>query len=202
MRDWRVVGWNQRLSSRHFLVTTPPPPFGGPPPLTQGRLGTAFTFHQMCSRKSTTGPPGTGNSFSPHLVVAGDSPWCCTLAVPGSVCGGGTRLANRRPLRQHILSLSPTGRARMCCFGSFLWASKEMNTTVPLALPSKTHTEVWPLFSLRMTSCAPPSMILVEDTSVSLAFCCNSLMLSAPQLHMVERILLSVRSTFSLSGPA
>ena len=44
MRDWRVVGWNQRLSSRHFLATTPPPPFGGPPPLTQGRQRTVLTF--------------------------------------------------------------------------------------------------------------------------------------------------------------
>ena len=59
-----------------------------------------------------------------------------------------------------------------------------------------------PSLSRRMTSCAPPSTILVEETSVSFALSRNSGRLSAPQLHMVERILERVVSTFSLSGPA
>ena len=58
------------------------------------------------------------------------------------------------------------------------------------------------LESLSKTSCAPPSMIEVDETSVSLAFCCSSLMLKAPQLHMVEVILPSDSCTLSFSGPA
>ena len=41
--------------------------------------------------------------------------------------------------------------------------------------------------SLRMTSWAPPSTMEVAETMVSLAFFCSSGMVSAPQLHMVER---------------
>ena len=57
-------------------------------------------------------------------------------------------------------------------------------------------------FSLRMTSWAPPSTMDVAETRVILAFCCSSGMVRAPQLHMVDLILLVVFSTFSLSGPA
>ena len=38
-----------------------------------------------------------------------------------------------------------------------------------------------------ITSWAPPSMILTEETRVSFAFFCRSGMLRVPQLHMVER---------------
>ena len=58
------------------------------------------------------------------------------------------------------------------------------------------------LLSLSMTSCAPPSTMLVEDTSVILAFCCNSGILIAPQLHIVDLTLLSVRFTLSFRLPA
>ena len=91
MRDWRVVGWNQRLSSRLFLVTTPPPPFGGLPPLTQGRLGTVFTFHQMCSREFTTEVSGARKSLSPHPV------WPATFA-PSSL--GVIPLIGEMPAKQ------------------------------------------------------------------------------------------------------
>ena len=43
------------------------------------------------------------------------------------------------------------------------------------------------------TSWPPPSTIEVEDTTVSLAFCCSSGMDSAPQLHMVLLTLYRVR---------
>ena len=54
----------------------------------------------------------------------------------------------------------------------------------------------------RITSWLPPSTMEVEDTTVRRAFCCNSSMLSAPQLHMVLRTLYSVVCTPSASGPA
>gem|GEM_PF-6820883 len=38
----------------------------------------------------------------------------CPLAVPGSVCGG-SRLANRRPLRQRALPASAPGGGRLHC---------------------------------------------------------------------------------------
>ena len=41
--------------------------------------------------------------------------------------------------------------------------------------------------SFRMTSWAPPSTMEVAETMVSFAFCCSSGIVSAPQLHMVER---------------
>ena len=58
------------------------------------------------------------------------------------------------------------------------------------------------MLSFRMTSWLPPSTMLVEETTVSLAFCCSSGMESAPQLHMVERTLYSVLETPSFSEPA
>ena len=48
------------------------------------------------------------------------------------------------------------------------------------------------------TSWLPPSTMEVEDTTVSLAFCCSSGMESAPQLHMV---LLTVDSYVPYAGP-
>ena len=57
-------------------------------------------------------------------------------------------------------------------------------------------------WSLSTTSCAPPSTMLTEDTSVSFAFFCSSGIVSAPQLHIVERTLLSVRFTLSFRLPA
>ena len=56
--------------------------------------------------------------------------------------------------------------------------------------------------SLSSTSCAPPSTIETEDTSVSRAFSRSCSIVSAPQLHMVERILASVVSTPSANAPA
>ena len=50
---------------------------------------------------------------------------------------------------------------------------------------------------LTMTSCAPPSTIDVALTSVSLAFFCSSGIVSAPQLHMVERIFAVVSAAVS-----
>ena len=41
----------------------------------------------------------------------------------------------------------------------------------------------------KITSWLPPSTIDVEETTVSLAFCCSSGIESAPQLHIVERTL-------------
>ena len=58
------------------------------------------------------------------------------------------------------------------------------------------------VFSFSITSCAPPSTMEVADTSVSLAFFWSSGMVSAPQLHMVERTLLRVRPTLSFRLPA
>ena len=55
---------------------------------------------------------------------------------------------------------------------------------------------------LSTTSCAPPSTMLTEDTSVRRAFSCSSRMVSAPQLHMVERTFASVCWTLSESLPA
>ena len=54
----------------------------------------------------------------------------------------------------------------------------------------------------RVTSWAPPSTMLTEDTRVSLAFFWSSGMVSAPQLHMVERIFDRVCRTLSESLPA
>ncbi len=55
---------------------------------------------------------------------------------------------------------------------------------------------------LVMTSCAPPSTILVAETNVITAFFCNSGIVSAPQLHIVDFILATVVFTLSLSLPA
>ena len=52
------------------------------------------------------------------------------------------------------------------------------------------------------TSWLPPSTMEVEETTVSLAFCCSSGMESAPQLHMVLLTLYRVVWTPSASGPA
>ena len=60
---------------------------------------------------------------------------------------------------------------------------------------------VW-LLSFWMTSCAPPSTMLVAETSVIFAFSCSSLIVSAPQLHIVDLTLLSDRATLSLRLPA
>ena len=56
--------------------------------------------------------------------------------------------------------------------------------------------------SLSITSWAPPSTMEVAETSVSLAFCCSSLMLRAPQLHMVDFTLVRERFTLSCREPA
>ena len=56
--------------------------------------------------------------------------------------------------------------------------------------------------SLRITSCAPPSTMDVDDTRVSFAFSWSSEMVSEPQLQNVERILASVWRTPSDSVPA
>lgn len=58
------------------------------------------------------------------------------------------------------------------------------------------------LLSFNTTSWAPPSTILTDDTRVSLALLWNSGMLKAPQLHMVERTLLSVMLRLSWRLPA
>ena len=57
-------------------------------------------------------------------------------------------------------------------------------------------------FSFRITSCAPPSVMLVDETMVILAFCCNSGILTAPQLHMVALILPRVTARLSFILPA
>lgn len=56
--------------------------------------------------------------------------------------------------------------------------------------------------SFKTTSCAPPSTILVEETSVIFAFSCNSGIVKAPQLHIVDLILLKVKPTLSFKLPA
>ena len=56
--------------------------------------------------------------------------------------------------------------------------------------------------SFRRTSCAPPSTMETAETSVKRAFCWSSGMVSAPQLHMVERTLASVICTLSERRPA
>jgi hypothetical protein len=56
--------------------------------------------------------------------------------------------------------------------------------------------------SLIITSCAPPSWMLTAEASVRRAVRCNSAIVSAPQLHIVERTFASVVSRLSFSGPA
>ena len=56
--------------------------------------------------------------------------------------------------------------------------------------------------SLIITSCAPPSWMLTAEASVRRAVRCSSAIVSAPQLHIVERTLASVVSRLSFSGPA
>ena len=56
--------------------------------------------------------------------------------------------------------------------------------------------------SFKSTSWAPPSTMDTELTSVSFAFSRSSGMVSAPQLHMVERTLASVVAMPSLRAPA
>ena len=56
--------------------------------------------------------------------------------------------------------------------------------------------------SFKMTSWAPPSMMLVEDTNVIFAFFCRSSIESVPQLHIVERTLLSVPNKLLFILPA
>ena len=56
--------------------------------------------------------------------------------------------------------------------------------------------------SFWMTSWAPPSTMLVEETSVRTAFSCSSGIVRAPQLHMVWRTLLRVSATLSFRLPA
>ncbi len=58
------------------------------------------------------------------------------------------------------------------------------------------------VLSLSSTSCAPPSTMLTELTRVSFAFSRSSAISSAPQLHMVERILASVISRLWCRLPA
>ena len=75
-----------------------------------------------------------------------------------------------------------------------------MPGTVCFYLYLCSHTGLFEVLST--TSCAPPSTMLTEDTSVSRAFSCSSWMVSAPQLHMVERTFASVCWTLSESLPA
>lgn len=56
--------------------------------------------------------------------------------------------------------------------------------------------------SLRITSCAPPSTIEVDDTSVIFALLWNCGMVIEPQLHIVEMILPKVTSRLSFIFPA
>ena len=56
--------------------------------------------------------------------------------------------------------------------------------------------------SFRTTSCAPPSTMETEETNVSFAFSRSSGRVSAPQLHMVERIFDKVTATPSANAPA
>lgn len=56
--------------------------------------------------------------------------------------------------------------------------------------------------SFKITSCASPSTILTDETNVNLAFSYSSGIDNAPQLHMVERILLSVILKLSCKAPA
>ncbi len=56
--------------------------------------------------------------------------------------------------------------------------------------------------SFWMTSWAPPSTMLVDETRVRTAFSCSSGIVSAPQLHIVCFTLLSVRATLSFRDPA
>ncbi len=56
--------------------------------------------------------------------------------------------------------------------------------------------------SFRRTSCAPPSTMETEETNVSFAFSRSSGRVSAPQLHMVERIFDKVTATPSANAPA
>ena len=59
-----------------------------------------------------------------------------------------------------------------------------------------------PTWLFTTTSWLPPSTMEVEETTVSLAFCCSSGMESAPQLHMVLFTLYRVVWTPSARGPA
>ena len=69
--------------------------------------------------------------------------------------------------------------------------------------PFKSRTSYFTVvLSRSITSCAPPSTMEVADTRVSLAFCWSSGMVSAPQLHMVERTLERVSPTLSFRLPA
>ena len=54
----------------------------------------------------------------------------------------------------------------------------------------------------RDTSWYPPSTMEVEDTRVSLAFCCRSGILVTPTLHMVDLTLYRLASTLSCREPA
>ena len=57
-------------------------------------------------------------------------------------------------------------------------------------------------YSFRITSCAPPSTILVEETSVIFAFSCRSLISKEPQLLIVAFILPTVIAKLSFILPA
>lgn len=59
-----------------------------------------------------------------------------------------------------------------------------------------------PLLSFWITSCAPPSTMLVAETNVRTAFFCSSGIVSAPQLHMVDLTLANDIATLSFSVPA
>ena len=88
--------------------------------------------------------------------------------------------------------------------------SEESASPVPCCLLPRAGGQ-WPplrrylivvLVSFWITSWAPPSTMLVAETRVSLAFCWNSGMVRAPQLHMVDLTLLRVRATLSFRRPA
>ena len=73
-------------------------------------------------------------------------------------------------------------------------------STPKLSLYSITYYKF--LLSFSKTSCAPPSTILVAETRVNLAFFCNSGILRAPQLHIVDLTLAKEAFTLSFNEPA
>ena len=87
---------------------------------------------------------------------------------------------------------------------SFLLTSAVSSRRTPFYMPLKNGVvlDYRLLWSLTSTSCAPPSTMEVAETRVSFAFFWSSGMFKAPQLHIVERILLSVVIRLSCKEPA
>lgn len=83
-----------------------------------------------------------------------------------------------------------------------LHKSNLTHAAAPFAMLFIARNQSRPNLSFRMTSCEPPSTMLVADTSVIFALSRSSPKVSAPQLHIVERILLSEMRRLSRRGPA